>query len=740
MVLEGKVDMYRLALSTFKQSRFKNISLSLLFLFWGVVMTFLTALFFVNSNINSRFEAENQIEDFRFQNTLSTSELNQLSEKYHFDYIKRKVINYTSDNQTIELLSYNSSQDIDNPILISGRSIKATDEVMMYKQSADSQKIKLGDLISIKGKSFKVVGLFELPDYFNSNFLTTGKKISANDLIAFVDDSYFDSVSLSSELVIGRYKNGLSSSDKATYSSNMFKNNSLISFTEGDSNPTISLLASKIKIYKLLFVLILTILGNILAILLGLLLYSYMVKSKKDIGVLLANGFRKKDIFIWYQLFNGIIMWPSTFVGSLLGILLFHFVQPVLNSGISIISYYTVWPIYFMIVGALFLFHIYFSVVCTIVPYLIFVRKNIVEYFRSTAKVFKIRKSDIFYNKLPLKARFKLKIALKNKLIAFIVFFAIFSAFAQGIMVMIFYNLPSSALQRVEESINYSQVVYTSNGDYSGQYFSQKRTIITKDNQNQTSQLLALKSGKNLKLASDENQDLNDKVSQKKVVVNAVLAKSLNLHVGDSLSLKLDNKTIDGLTVAGISSLSSGSYLYVDYDYFVKEGYISNGFTGFYANKDDQRDYTDESDVSRVITAKALIQDVKDNTKNLKIVGQIMLLSGILIPIALLSVSIAYLNDQTDREQRILFRNGFSRKALIQLVLRVYDPMILIGAVTGIIYSYFLFTLIFSLITKSTQTYYSVSINYQAVLVALFLTIGTYLLSVFLVSRMKYRG
>ena len=732
--------MYRLALSTFKQSRFKNISLSLLFLFWGVVMTFLTALFFVNSNINSRFEAENQIEDFRFQNTLSTSELNQLSEKYHFDYIKRKVINYTSDNQTIELLSYNSSQDIDNPILISGRSIKATDEVMMYKQSADSQKIKLGDLISIKGKSFKVVGLFELPDYFNSNFLTTGKKISANDLIAFVDDSYFDSVSLSSELVIGRYKNGLSSSDKATYSSNMFKNNSLISFTEGDSNPTISLLASKIKIYKLLFVLILTILGNILAILLGLLLYSYMVKSKKDIGVLLANGFRKKDIFIWYQLFNGIIMWPSTFVGSLLGILLFHFVQPVLNSGISIISYYTVWPIYFMIVGALFLFHIYFSVVCTIVPYLIFVRKNIVEYFRSTAKVFKIRKSDIFYNKLPLKARFKLKIALKNKLIAFIVFFAIFSAFAQGIMVMIFYNLPSSALQRVEESINYSQVVYTSNGDYSGQYFSQKRTIITKDNQNQTSQLLALKSGKNLKLASDENQDLNDKVSQKKVVVNAVLAKSLNLHVGDSLSLKFDNKTIDGLTVAGISSLSSGSYLYVDYDYFVKEGYISNGFTGFYANKDDQRDYTDESDVSRVITAKALIQDVKDNTKNLKIVGQIMLLSGILIPIALLSVSIAYLNDQTDREQRILFRNGFSRKALIQLVLRVYDPMILIGAVTGIIYSYFLFTLIFSLITKSTQTYYSVSINYQAVLVALFLTIGTYLLSVFLVSRMKYRG
>ena len=162
--------MYRLALSTFKQFRFKNISLSLLFLFWGVVITFLTALFFVNSNINSRFEAENQIEDFRFQNTLSTSELNQLSEKYHFNYIKRQVINYTSDNQTTELLSYNSSQVIDNPILISGRSIKATDEVMLYKQSADSQKVKLGDLISIKGKSVKVVGLFELPDYFNSNF------------------------------------------------------------------------------------------------------------------------------------------------------------------------------------------------------------------------------------------------------------------------------------------------------------------------------------------------------------------------------------------------------------------------------------------------------------------------------------------------------------------------------------------------------------------------------------------
>ncbi len=732
--------MYRLALSTFKQSRFKNTSLSLLFFFWGVVITFLTALFFVNSNINSRFEADNQIEDFRFQNTLSTSELDQLSKKYHFNYIKRQVINYTSDNQTTELLSYNSSQAIDNPILISGRSIKSSDEIMIYKQSADSQKVRLHDSISIKGKSFKVVGLFELPDYFNSNFLATGKKISDNDLIAFIDDSHFDSVSVSNELVIGRYKNNLSSSDKEAYSKKMFENNSLVSFIDRDSNTTISLLASKIKIYKLLFVLILTILGNILAILLGLFLYSYMVKSKKDIGVLLANGFRKKDIYIWYQLFNGIIMWPSTFVGSLLGILLFHFVQPILNSGISIISYYTVWPIYFVIIGALFLFHIYFSVVCTIVPYVIFVRKNIVEYFKSTAKVFKTRKSDIFYNRLPLKVRFKFKIAFKNKLIAFIAFFAIFSAFAQGIMVMIFYNLPSSALQRVEESINYSQVVYTSNDDYSGQYFSQKRAIITKGKQNQTSQVLALKLGKNLKLVSDENQDLNEKVSQRKVVVNAVLANSLKLHVGDSLSLKLNNKTIDGLTVAGISSLSSGSYLYVDYDYFVKEEYILKGFTGFYANKDDQRDYTDESDVSRVITAKALIQDVKDSTKNLKIVSQIMLVSGILIPIALLSVSIAYLNDQTDREQRILFRNGFSRKALMQLVLRVYDPMILLGAVTGVVYTYFLFTLIFSLITKSTQTYYSVSINYQAVLVALFLTIGTYFLSVFLVSRKKYRG
>ena len=123
--------MYRLALGIFKQSRFKNISLSLLFLFWGVVMTFLTALFFVNSSINLRFEVDNQIEDFRFQNTLSMSELNQLSEEYHFNYIKRQVINSTSDNQTTELLSYNSSQAIDKPILISGRAIKASDEVML---------------------------------------------------------------------------------------------------------------------------------------------------------------------------------------------------------------------------------------------------------------------------------------------------------------------------------------------------------------------------------------------------------------------------------------------------------------------------------------------------------------------------------------------------------------------------------------------------------------------------------
>ena len=289
--------MYRLALGIFKQSRFKNISLSLLFLFWGVVMTFLTALFFVNSSINLRFEVDNQIEDFRFQNTLSMSELNQLSEEYHFNYIKRQVINTTSDNQTTELLSYNSSQAIDKPILISGRSIKASDEVMLYKQSADSQKVQLNDSIFINNKSFKVVGLFELPDYFNSNFLATGKKISDNDLIAFVDDSYFDSASVSSELVIGRYKNSLSSSDKEAYSKKMFKNNSLISFTDRDSNTTISLLSSKIKIYKLLFVLILTILGNILAILLGLLVYSYMVKNKKDTGVLLANGFRKIDIF-----------------------------------------------------------------------------------------------------------------------------------------------------------------------------------------------------------------------------------------------------------------------------------------------------------------------------------------------------------------------------------------------------------------------------------------------------------
>lgn len=732
--------MYRLALSIFRQSRFKNISLCLLFLLWGVVITFLTALFFVNSSTNSRFEADNQIEDFRFQNTLSASELNKLSKKYHFNYIKRQVINSTSDNQTIELLSYSPSEDIDKPILNSGRFIKSSDEVMLYKQSADSKMIKLNDSISINGKTFKVVGIFELPDYFNSKFLATGKKIVANDLIAFVDYTYFDSTSVSSELVIGRYKKGLSSSDKESYSRKMFMNNDIVSFTDRDSNTSISLLASKIKIYKLLFVLVLTILGNILAILLGLLVYSYMVKNKKDVGVLLANGFRKKDIFTWYQLFNALIIWPNTFVGSLLGISLFHFTQPILNGGISITSHYTVWPIYIIIIGALFLFHIYFSVVCTIVPFAFFIRENIIDYFKSSAKVFKTGKLDTFYNILPLKVRFKLKIALKNKLIAFIVFFAIFSAFAQGIMMMIFYNLPSNALQRVEESVNYSQVVYTSNTEYGGQYFSQKRAIITKGKQSQTSQVLALKSGNNLKLVSAEAQDLNEKVSQKKVVVNAVLANSLKVHVGDSLSLKFDNKTIDGLTVAGISNMNSGSYLYVDYDYFVKEGFISKGFTGFYANKDDQTDYVNKSDVSRVITVKMLIQDVKDNTKNLKLVGQIMLFSGILIPIALISVSIAYLNDQTDREQRILFRNGFSRKALIQLVLRVYDPMILIGAVMGVIYTYFLFTLIFSIITKSIQTYYSVSINYQAVLSALVLTIGTYLLSVFLVSRKKYRG
>lgn len=730
--------MYRLALSTFKQSRFKNISLSLLFLFWGLVITFLTALFFVNTSINKQFEADNQIEDFRFQNTLSTNELNQLSEKYHFNYIKRQVINSASDHQTTELLSYNSSQNIDKPILIKGRSIKAPDEVMLHKQQADSQKVKLNDSISIKGKTFKVVGLFELPDYFSSSFLVTGKKISANDLIAFVDESYFNSITASKELVIGRFTNGLSSSDKELYTNKMFKNNSLVSFTDSDSNTSISLLSSKIKIYKLLFVLVLLILGNILAILLGLLVYSYMVKSKKSTGVLLANGFRKKDIFTWYQLFNGLIIWPSTFVGSLLGILLFHFVQPVLNSGISITSYYTVWPIYIAIIAALFLFHIYFSVVCTIVPYLIFDRKNIVEYFKSTAKVFKRRKSDVFFNKLPLKTRFKLKMALKNKLIAFIVFFAIFSAFAQGIMMMIFYNLPSSALQSAEESINYSQVVYTANDEYTGQYFSQKRAIVTKGKQSQASQVLALKSGDNLKLVSAKSQALNEKVSQKNVVINAVLANSLKLRVGSSLSLILNDQRID-LTVAGISNLSSGSYLYVDYDYFVKEGYISEGYTGFYTSKDDQTNYEDKSNVSRVIAAKTLIQDIEDNTKNLKLVSQMMLVSGILIPIALLSVSIAYLSDQTDQEQRILFRNGFSRKSLMQLVLRVYDPMILIGAVTGIVYTYFLFTFIFSLITKSTQTYYSVSINYQSVLVALILTIGTYLLSVFLVSRKKYR-
>lgn len=686
---------------------------------------------------------DNRIEDFRFQNTFSSDELNQLSKRYHFRYITRKAINSTSENQTIELLSYQSFQNIDQPIVVSGRLLQSSDEIMLHHRYAAANQLKLNDEITIKGKTFKIVGFFELPDYFGSHFLVTGKKILANDLIAFVDDSYFASNTFASstntQFVIGRFKKNVSNSDKNAYIKELFKNNTLVGFTDRESNPTISLLSSKIKIYKLLFVLILTILGNILAILLGLLVYAYMVKSKKDIGVLLANGFRKKDIFIWYQLFNGIIIWPATFIGSLLGVLLFHFVQPTLNSGLSIIHIYKVWPIYLAIIGALFLFHIYFSVVCTIVPYAIFMRKNIVEYFRSPAKVFRQKKSEAIYNLLPLKLRFKLKIALKNKLIAFIVFFAIFSAFAQGVMMMIFYHLPASALQNIEESINYSQVVYTANNQYNGQYFSQKRTIVTKGKQSQTSQVLALQSGDYLKFVSAKNNILNGKISQKKVVINAVLANSLKLQGGDSLSLKLDHQVIDGLTVVGISNLSSGSYLYVDYDYFVQKHYISKGVTGFFANSSDQTDYAAKSDVHKVTTAKEMIQEVKDNTKNLQLVGKIMLVSAICMPIALLSVAIAYLNDQTAREQRILFRNGFSRKALMQLVLRVYDPMVLIGAIIGSVYTYFLFTLIFSIITKSTQTYYRVIINYQALLVALLLTISTYLLSIFLVSRKKYK-
>lgn len=226
-------------------------------------------------------------------------------------------------------------EKINKPVLNKGRLANKRNEIALNRIYAENNKIKIGDKISISGKYFKdgkahkmkVTGIFALPD-FNSSFAKNSDLMydGVNFGETLVSEKFFSKFIASEVHYQTSYRfNDRNLSEKQTERLNteIFKtankDKTVIGFMPKKINNAIMFMMNDMGGDRPMMTIFMGIMITLIAFIFAVMASGLIREESENIGTLMANGYRKRELIKFYISTPIIITLVAAVVGNVLG-------------------------------------------------------------------------------------------------------------------------------------------------------------------------------------------------------------------------------------------------------------------------------------------------------------------------------------------------------------------------------------------------------------------------------------
>lgn len=313
----------------------KYLSLFLLL----VIMISATSGFFVVSDsikvLDSELMDKGQVEDGQIVSAYPLSDetidsIEQLNVKTQRSYqldIKIK--------QGKTLRAYQNRDEINIPIINSGRLASSETEIAINNRYASSNDLKIGDSITIPGKylsdhkdkKLKIVGMFALPDYESAYSNNSDLIFNSIDFgIALFHEDFFtkiDENQMKYQMSYRYNKGDLTKDEKETINEEIIKkvneNNAILEFMDKGDNNGIKMLGNDMGGDRPMMLMLMSILILLISFLFGVSIVKTIYDESEIIGILLASGYSKVQVLFNYLASPLLISFIASIVGNILG-------------------------------------------------------------------------------------------------------------------------------------------------------------------------------------------------------------------------------------------------------------------------------------------------------------------------------------------------------------------------------------------------------------------------------------
>lgn len=302
---------------------------------------------------NGHFEVEKAAEE----EFIASIESSETAAKVYENFFRNETEDIDGDgvsDGTVRV--YARSDDVNLACLLDGRFPENGKEIAVDRMHADNVGIQTGDIITVGGQIYEVVGLLSYVNYYTLHEKSTDFMFDAIQFdVAMVTQEGFARLGSSIHYCYAwKYQEQLNdekeekrlSDDflKALLTQTVTANSKLLDYMPAYANPAIHFATDDMGSDKAMGGVLLDILIVIIAFIFAVTISNTIVKEASVIGTLRASGYSKRELILHYLSMPAIVTLISAVLGNLLGYTVFKsVVVSMYYNSYSLPVYETVW-------------------------------------------------------------------------------------------------------------------------------------------------------------------------------------------------------------------------------------------------------------------------------------------------------------------------------------------------------------------------------------------------------------
>ncbi|MGR9049450.1 ABC transporter permease [Halobacillus faecis] len=663
---------------TLKEKKFQYAGVAVLLLLAVMLYVSLSMAITTLESRNETFSEDYKQESFHFVagGEVTDEQLSSWENKYNVILEKRKYADFEIDDSTLR--AFTTTDSVNIPYISEGKAPSSNQELAISKVYAEKHQHELGDIITLDDQKFEITGFVYLPDYIYmveqmTDLLADAEKFG----VAVVSGSSFP-MNAQTE-ILGWTENGDVPDGLREAVS---EETALLQFVNSEDNPRIGFVETEIEGAKgMTTTLPLFILALSIAMVL-MLMKRRMEMQRKEIGTLMALGYRKKELVRHYLGYAWVIGLAGTVGGLTAG------------AGLSV-PLSNLYANYFNLPAlSMFDWDPFVLVIGFVLPLLLLILLTTFVISRTlrTEPLTLLRPKEMssgkksWLEKLPLLQkgsfirRFRLRLLVRNKARSFYIFIGVMFSTVLLLFGLITFNSMDQLVEttykeilKYDYAIHYQSLITEETEDEQSPFIMNELGVVDEDVKVTA---YGMEKDNEFIQLSAEGESLQSNLSQG-AIISAPLAAVLGVGEGDVINLEnsLNSDTMQ-VEVAAVADLYIGNNLYLpreELNDFL--GFPEEAYTGTWQKQSPEN----SENVYMVEDKQKAIDSFESTTGATRASVAGMAVFAVLIGVIVLTLLTNLIVEENSPSISLFKVMGYHDKEVSKLVLSVYTPIVLIA-------------------------------------------------------------